>query len=360
MNTPKIILVIDGDQNPGNVLTKTLGSYPYSVLHANSGTAGIQKVFELNPDLIFYHSNKGPLVGYVVFKTLMASSWSEYIPVGFLKDMALNGSLSHEMSINEHEIITKGDNLNDLVDSIQSFLHNYEKAGEDSMNDFDRLFHLSPNGIVLWDEEDMVLANDYLLNLLKRTSREGFKLKLEDLFDKPSFLKIKHWLSHYTKDPNSSFNDRVMFMNAPGEKLEMNLIISEFKNSGNCKQFIGFLSKTLPVKTSMVNYQLANEVCNLLKRENVAITEALEKKITQIVKLRTVDTEHQNGFFFTRRENEVLRLSMEGLPIKVIADKLSISTRTVEKYRTRLMEKSGGRNIVEVIVFSLKNNLVRI
>jgi DNA-binding NarL/FixJ family response regulator len=51
---------------------------------------------------------------------------------------------------------------------------------------------------------------------------------------------------------------------------------------------------------------------------------------------------------------------MEGLPIKIIAYKLAIADRTVEKHRTRLMEKAGANNMIEVIVFALKNNLIEI
>lgn len=360
MNTPKKILVIEDDQNFGNALTETVGTYKYSVLNANSGSSGIQKVFEFNPDLIVCNIDCNLFEGSTVFKTLKASSSLENVPVCFLKDIASNDSIGHEISIDAHEIIAKQDNLHDLMGSIQSFPLNDEKVMEDSMNDFDRLFQLSPNGILVFKEEDVVLANDYLLNILKRNNKEAILWRLEDLFNKSSFMKIKLWISHYGEEKNSSFNDHVMLICTTGEKLEMNLIISEFKKSGNCKQFIGFLFETSQVKNSMVNYQLANDVCNMLKRENVVITDVLAKKITQIVKQRTVDDKHQNCSFFTRRENEVLRLSMEGLSIKVIADKLSISTRTVEKYRTKLMEKSGAKNIVEVIVFSLKNNLIKL
>jgi DNA-binding NarL/FixJ family response regulator len=48
------------------------------------------------------------------------------------------------------------------------------------------------------------------------------------------------------------------------------------------------------------------------------------------------------------------------LTLKNIADRLAISDRTVEKYRTRLIEKSGAVNRIEVIVFALKNGLVEI
>ena len=68
----------------------------------------------------------------------------------------------------------------------------------------------------------------------------------------------------------------------------------------------------------------------------------------------------QKNKFFSKRENQVLCLSMEGLPTKIIADKLSISDRTVEKHRSRLMEKTNSNNMIEVIIFSLRNNLMEI
>jgi DNA-binding NarL/FixJ family response regulator len=51
---------------------------------------------------------------------------------------------------------------------------------------------------------------------------------------------------------------------------------------------------------------------------------------------------------------------MEGLPMKQIADKLSISDRTVEKHRANLMVKTNSKNMIEVIVFALRNNLIEI
>lgn len=52
----------------------------------------------------------------------------------------------------------------------------------------------------------------------------------------------------------------------------------------------------------------------------------------------------------TEREKQVLDLSAAGLPIKLIADDLKVSTRTVEKHRGNIMEKAGARNIIEAIV----------
>lgn len=51
----------------------------------------------------------------------------------------------------------------------------------------------------------------------------------------------------------------------------------------------------------------------------------------------------------TRREREVLKLIGEGLTSQEVADKLFISTHTVESHRKKLMEKFEVKNIISVI-----------
>ena len=50
----------------------------------------------------------------------------------------------------------------------------------------------------------------------------------------------------------------------------------------------------------------------------------------------------------TERERDVLRLVVEGLPNKLIADQLDISVRTVEVHRSRVFEKMNVRSAVEL------------
>lgn len=51
----------------------------------------------------------------------------------------------------------------------------------------------------------------------------------------------------------------------------------------------------------------------------------------------------------TDREREVMRLVMDGLPNKLIADALDISVRTVEVHRSRVFDKMGVRSAVELV-----------
>src|SRR5262249_36016975 len=48
------------------------------------------------------------------------------------------------------------------------------------------------------------------------------------------------------------------------------------------------------------------------------------------------------------REHEVMLLALKGLSSKLIARELSISPRTVEQHRRRLLEKTGVRSIAEL------------
>ncbi len=50
----------------------------------------------------------------------------------------------------------------------------------------------------------------------------------------------------------------------------------------------------------------------------------------------------------TERENEVMRLVIEGRPNKLIADALGISVRTVEVHRARVFEKMEVKSAVEL------------
>lgn len=60
----------------------------------------------------------------------------------------------------------------------------------------------------------------------------------------------------------------------------------------------------------------------------------------------------------TRREKEILELISQGFSNQEISGKLNISPRTVERHRTNLIEKTGSRNSISLVVYALKNNLI--
>ncbi len=58
------------------------------------------------------------------------------------------------------------------------------------------------------------------------------------------------------------------------------------------------------------------------------------------------------------RELEVLRLIARGKAVKVIAHELSVSAKTVATYITRIREKTGLRNYVDMAKYALRHHLI--
>ena len=62
----------------------------------------------------------------------------------------------------------------------------------------------------------------------------------------------------------------------------------------------------------------------------------------------------------TLREKEILKLYAEGFSNQEIAEKLSISVRTVDAHKNNIMQKFNFKSTVEMVKFAIKNNLVEL
>lgn len=62
----------------------------------------------------------------------------------------------------------------------------------------------------------------------------------------------------------------------------------------------------------------------------------------------------------TEKEAEVLRLICNGFVNKEIAAKLFVSPRTIENYRTKLIDKTGAKNTSNLIMLAIKNKLITV
>lgn len=60
----------------------------------------------------------------------------------------------------------------------------------------------------------------------------------------------------------------------------------------------------------------------------------------------------------SEREQQVFRLMVEGNTTKQIADLLFVSPKTVEKHRANLMKKLGVRDLVDMIKYAIKINII--
>lgn len=83
------------------------------------------------------------------------------------------------------------------------------------------------------------------------------------------------------------------------------------------------------------------------------ISPSISDKILQLDILK--DTEN----VLTGRELEVLNLIARGITNKKIAEQLSISVKTVETYRTRIMHKLDIQTTADIIKYAIKTGLLK-
>jgi two-component system response regulator DctR len=78
------------------------------------------------------------------------------------------------------------------------------------------------------------------------------------------------------------------------------------------------------------------------------IEQALVLSAAELARRREQRSRARRMAGLTEREAEVMRLVIEGLPNKRIADALGISVRTVEVHRARVFEKMDVKSAVEL------------
>ncbi len=121
----------------------------------------------------------------------------------------------------------------------------------------------------------------------------------------------------------------------------------EFAYSMVEKGVAGFILKTADVQEFRRAIRKVLEGQHYYSEE---ITGLLVKKVRQI------DTPEK--VTFTDKEREVLRMLCKGSSNAEIADTLYLSIRTVEGYRNRLLQKTGSANVLNLVIYAIRNKIV--
>jgi DNA-binding NarL/FixJ family response regulator len=80
-----------------------------------------------------------------------------------------------------------------------------------------------------------------------------------------------------------------------------------------------------------------------------------------IKKAKTSEQENEDpSKVLTRREEEILKLAAQGNSNREIAERLFISTRTVESHKNHIMNKLELKTNVDLIKFAIKNKIIDI
>lgn len=364
------ILIIDDDNNLVKTISNILKAHNFITYAADNGAKGIQKAFEKLPDLILCDITMGNINGYDVFNILKESSATSTIPFIFLTGKSEIKDLRYGMQLGADDYIVKPFEYDDLLTSIETRLNKHEQLIQYIEKKFLALIEISPNGVFVFQENKLIQCNKKITSILGYSNSELLKMSFQDLVsknDRPKiFLKTKRCLLGQEKNIHTEFhaitkggNEKLLEMYAIyGSRLKgipsiIGIIIDREQNSNNSENTVNLNIKDIK--------EFENTI-NLISENKKYISSDLIKKLIKVfTNNKKSKIEHNsNKNNFSQREIEVLHHVCMGHSTKEIAKNLFISDRTVEKHRANLMNKTNSKNIIEVIIYGIKNNLIEI
>ncbi|WP_321290198.1 response regulator [uncultured Sunxiuqinia sp.] len=362
----KKILIIEDDLALAKTLRNVLMLNNYQADIASSGAEGIQKAYEYCPDLILCDINMKPIDGYQVFNILKDSILTSRIPFIFITGRSELNDIRIGLELGVDDYIVKPFENEDLLKSIKVRLDKYEKLVNIGKNNYKALLNLSPYGVFVFDGETIYETNRAFLEVTGLSDSEVKNIKFENLLTPKQYNKIEGPILKCINGLSDNFQEDIKIKNADGDTEKFRLHVTPSQKYSGFTLLIGLLSPLEHKTESTAPPVEYKKLVNILEEEKITISGDLAHKLHKAFTPSQFKYQQDQSDvlvgknIFSKREQEVLTLSCKGLPIKMIADQLNISDRTVEKHRANLMEKTGAKNIVEVIIYALKNDLVDI
>lgn len=87
-------------------------------------------------------------------------------------------------------------------------------------------------------------------------------------------------------------------------------------------------------------------------------SDLLRNIIVEINKTKESAAPADNEILFSSRELEVLKLICNGYATNEIAEKLFLSHKTIDNHRSKLLQKTGVKNSVGLVIYAIKNKIV--
>lgn len=369
IENPVKILLIEDDKALAMTIINLLRVKGYDVTHAPDGAVGIQKAFEILPDLILCDISMKEISGYDVFNVLKESSATSMIPFVFLTAKSELKDIRFGMQLGADDYIVKPFENDELITSIATRLNKAEASRRANEEKFIALSMISPYGIYIYQGERFIETNPSLCNILGYTRAELLEMSFINLIsdDQRQVMmdKINRCVQGFDKDLHITFKAK----HKSGSLVDVELYGVEGLKVKGRSSLLGILSpvtKTIIDDSSIGGLSLTDiqefeKAVDLIGGKGTYVSEELISKLKALFH-KSADSEEKRieDIGFSDRELEILTLVCKGLSTKEIADKLFISSRTVEKHRANLMTKIGAKNIIEVIIYGLKHQMIDI
>lgn len=147
---------------------------------------------------------------------------------------------------------------------------------------------------------------------------------------------------------------RLLLSQCPEKKV---IALSMYSDYGNYCDMIKSGARGFVLKQS-TSCELEKAIRDVFKGGSFFSTELLHNIIINLPEPGMNSKPVDEISSLTLRETTLLKHICQGFSNKELADKMFISIKTVESYKTKLMEKAGVKNTSGLIIWAIKHKLV--
>jgi len=207
---------------------------------------------------------------------------------------------------------------------------------------------------------DILIANN------NKITAEGLKTILQSKMGN-RVLGVAKSIDHITSQSSKYFPD-IVVIDFSSETFGLNSIKEIKRIYKDCK----ILAITDPLPKSTISKALKYGIDSYLLSDcdRPEIMEAIDDTYSgkqfycgMVIDILAEENDSESngcsGISLSEREIEVIRLISDGKTNKEIADQLFLSTHTVNTHRKNIMQKLGIKNTAGIVIYAVKENIVK-
>jgi two-component system alkaline phosphatase synthesis response regulator PhoP len=337
--SPIKILLLESYSGQDDNLKKLLDNKGYLTESASRIDVVIKKIMSHSVNLVISRNHVDELNGFEIFKILQKYLRNCGVPFFLVLDSSEKEDMIIGLEMGIDNFIFHPYNEISLYCKIENQLKKEEELNIFATRHFSDFFNSSAIAMFFVSGNKVNNYNEAFQKMQNGCSAEMINLPVDNVFNiaankqnEMNFRRFQNGITNECHLTNISCNAN------PGINLDINFFRGPQLNSDI------YFAEILPsIITEMMPGNFATQ-----PNFNWSLRDSADDSDNTILC-------HQTKL--TKRETQIFELSANGMPIKLIADQLNLSERTVEKHRANIMAKANAKNMIEAIA-RLKNNRV--
>jgi PAS domain S-box-containing protein len=235
MLRPSTVLIVDDQPSSREVLYDMLIGEGYALLLADGGAAGLEMARQHTPDLILLDMMMPDVDGLTVCRKLRANPRTAQVPVIFVTALDDRAARLAGIAAGCDDFVSKPFDRLELRLRLRTIvgLNRYRLLHDEQLR-FERLFTLSPNGLLIVDRRGSVrLANPAMATLVGAETPETLEGQLlPALLAPPDQQRCSEWLAHSVAERLSTAHLDASLLRLTGVAIPVALDVGWFEWAG--------------------------------------------------------------------------------------------------------------------------------